>query len=85
MASMEIEKRLEGPVELDYRNADGIEVSLLWFSDTNDLKVSVHDSKNGIGFDIMAPPDKALDVFHHPFAYEAAGPVAMKGAMQEAA
>jgi hypothetical protein len=55
--------------ELHHRSADGIEVSLLWSRVTNALTVAVEDSRSGESFELSAPPDKALDVFEHPFAY----------------
>jgi hypothetical protein len=55
--------------ELDYRSADGIEVSLLWSPETDSLLVVVEDSRSGESFELPAPADKALDVFRHPFAY----------------
>jgi hypothetical protein len=58
--------------ELDHRSAHGIEVFLLWSRDTNRLLVAVDDSRSGESFEVHAPAEKALDVFHHPFAYVAA-------------
>jgi hypothetical protein len=58
--------------ELHHRSADGIEVSLLWSRGTNALTVAVEDSRSGITFQVLAPAEKALDVFEHPFAYAAA-------------
>jgi hypothetical protein len=60
------------PTELHHRSADGIEVSLLWSRQTNVLTVAVEDSRSGVVFELPAPPDKALDVFEHPFAYATA-------------
>jgi hypothetical protein len=57
------------PTELHHRSADGIEVSLLWSRETNALTVAVEDSRSGVVFELPTPPDKALDVFEHPFAY----------------
>jgi len=57
--------------ELDHRTADGIEVSLLWSPNTNQLLVAVEDSRSGESFQVKAPAEKALDVFRHPFAYAA--------------
>jgi hypothetical protein len=55
--------------ELHHRSADGIEVTLLWSRETNALTVAVEDSRSGLSFELPAPPEKALDVFEHPFAY----------------
>jgi hypothetical protein len=57
--------------ELDFRSNDGLEVALLWQPETNQLSVSVYDSKTGDDFDIEVDPAEATDAFHHPFAYAA--------------
>ena len=57
--------------ELDRRQSDGIDVRLLW-NETDDLvMVAVFDAKSGDAFELRAPPQRALDVFHHPYAYAA--------------
>ena len=55
--------------ELDYRESNGIAVSLLWQRSSNRLSVVVEDSRLGEGFTLPARPDNAHDVFHHPYAY----------------
>ena len=55
--------------ELDYRENDGIAVSLLWQRSSNRLAVVVEDSRLGESFTLPARPDNAHDVFHHPYAY----------------
>jgi hypothetical protein len=56
--------------ELDHRFSDGIDVRLLWRRDDNRALVSVNDSKTGNAFTIeVGRRQRALDVFHHPFAY----------------
>jgi hypothetical protein len=57
--------------ELDYRESNGIAVSLLWQRHGNRLSVVVEDTKLGESFTIPARPDNALEVFRHPFAYAA--------------
>src|SRR5262249_17290178 len=57
--------------ELDFRSNDGLEVTLLWQPETNQLTVSVYDSKAGDDFDIEVDPAEATDAFHHPYAYAA--------------
>ena len=57
--------------ELHHRSADGIEVSLLWSRVTNALTVAVEGSRSGTSFEVLAPADRALDVFEHPYAYAA--------------
>ena len=58
--------------ELAFRSCEGIEVALLWNSASNNLTVTVHDSKVGESFELPAHPERALDVFNHPYAYAAA-------------
>lgn len=55
--------------ELAQRATDGVEVRLLWHSETNTISVSVVDAKSGDQFELQVPDDAALDVFHHPYAY----------------
>jgi hypothetical protein len=55
--------------ELDYRQSNGIAVSLLWHRRSNRLKVLVEDEKLGDSFTLPARPDNARDVFIHPYAY----------------
>ena len=56
--------------ELDHRVSDGIDVRLLWRPYDDRVLVAVNDSKTGEAFAIEVGRDqRALDVFHHPFAY----------------
>jgi len=57
--------------ELDYRESDGIAVSLLWQQNGNRLSVVVEDTKFGTNFTIPARPDNALDVFRRLLAHVA--------------
>jgi hypothetical protein len=58
--------------ELAFREADGLEVALLWHQREGFVSVTVDDSKTGEAFElVLAESDNALDVFHHPFAYAA--------------
>jgi hypothetical protein len=58
--------------ELDSRLSDGIRVRLLWHSGDGHVSVVVEDSKTGEMFDVpVGDDDRALDVFHHPYAYAA--------------
>jgi hypothetical protein len=57
--------------ELDYRESDGIEVSLLWSRATNDLSVLVADTKTDELLELRIQPHEAMDAFRHPFAYSA--------------
>jgi hypothetical protein len=55
--------------ELDYRECNGVTISLQWSRRSNRLSVVVEDSQRGASFTIPARPDNALEVFHHPYAY----------------
>jgi hypothetical protein len=55
--------------ELDYRESDGIQVSLLWNRSDNSLSVLVVDSKNDELFELDVDGPHAMDAFRHPFAY----------------
>jgi len=55
--------------ELDFRENDGIAVSLLWHRQSNRLSVVVEDSQLGESFTLAARSDNAHDVFIHPYAY----------------
>jgi hypothetical protein len=59
--------------ELASRETNGITVSLLWSRSTNLVTVVVDDAANDDHFElILDQHDRALDVFHHPFAHAAA-------------
>jgi hypothetical protein len=55
--------------ELDFRENNGIAVSLLWHRQTNRLSVTVTDSQLDESFTLAARSDNARDVFLHPYAY----------------
>ena len=58
--------------ELDSRVSDGIHVRLVWFRRSNRVAVEVDDAKTGDAFTVeVGARERALDVFHHPFAYAA--------------
>jgi hypothetical protein len=57
--------------ELDHRSNDGIDVSLLWNRRDGELVVLLCDTKVDEVLELEAAPDRALDVFHHPYAYAA--------------
>jgi hypothetical protein len=61
--------RSENVEELDYRENDGIAVSLLWNRNDNRLSVVVEDSQLDESFTLAARADNARDVFTHPYAY----------------
>jgi hypothetical protein len=57
--------------ELAQRAGDGIVVSLMWSRADNVLRVSIANTQTGEEFELDAPPENALDVYYHPFAYAA--------------
>ena len=60
------------PRELDSRAGDGIFVLLLWHPSDDHVSVVVSDSRTGETFALdVRDGDRALDVFHHPYAYYA--------------
>ncbi len=61
----------EAPLELDYRESNGLEVWLLWAATKNRLFVLVHDSKLDESFEVDVDRAEALDAFRHPYAYAA--------------
>ncbi|HEU5213219.1 MAG TPA: hypothetical protein VFU10_10650 [Gaiellaceae bacterium] len=55
------------------RESNGITVKLLWSRSTNLATVTVADAANDDYFELVLDEhDRALDVFHHPFAHAAA-------------
>jgi len=60
--------------ELDRRESDGIEVRLLWRPHDDVALVAVADARTGEAFSIeVREGERALDVFHHPFAFSTPG------------
>ena len=55
--------------ELAYRAADGLEISLLWPVDDTRVLVQVTDTRSDESFELSVEADRALDAFHHPYAY----------------
>jgi len=59
--------------ELASRENNGITVSLFWSRATNLVTVAVADTANDDYFELVLDEhERALDVFHHPFAHAAA-------------
>jgi hypothetical protein len=75
MSAVEYKQR-----ELAHRSSNGIEVSLFWTKVGNILTVEVFDTKSDEFFALEVPSDKALDAFHHPYAYRAAASRALAAA-----
>ena len=67
--------------ELAYRENDGLAVSLLWYPAENSVHVRVDDDKVGESLEFDVQRGKALDAFHHPYAYAAMQDVAASTAL----
>jgi hypothetical protein len=59
--------------ELDHRRGDGFDVTLLWSARTGKVFVAVEDARTSEAFRIAVEPARALDAFHHPYAYGCGG------------
>jgi hypothetical protein len=58
--------------ELNSRVSNRIEVRLMWCREDGRLWVTVTDGRKGESFQLpVADEERAMDVFHHPFAYAA--------------
>lgn len=55
--------------ELNSRESDGLSVAILWNSDTDEVFVSVLDSKTATAETFQIDPADATDAFAHPFTY----------------
>ena len=55
--------------ELDHRDNDGIEVSLLWNRANDSLTVYACDTRTNESLEIAVDPVQAREVFLHPYAY----------------
>jgi len=71
--------------ELAHRRNDGLDIRLVWNPATDRVAVALHDGKTGEGFEVeVGPGERALDVFHHPFAYAAVREAARKRSQEYA-
>jgi hypothetical protein len=59
------------PTELAHRLNGGMEVTLLWHRDTDELVLSVADSASRDAFAFEVDSAIAVDAFYHPYAYAA--------------
>ena len=55
--------------EIDHRNGDGIDVTLLWDPHTDSVSVAVIDERTGEVLTFGVDSAEALAAFHHPYAY----------------
>jgi hypothetical protein len=61
--------------ELARRSNDGVDVTLSWHAETDELLVCVYDERRDEYFEINPERDFALDVYYHPYAYADYGDV----------
>jgi hypothetical protein len=59
------------PTELAHRLNGGMEVTLFWHPETDELAVSVADSASADAFAFAVDSSNAVDAFYHPYAYAA--------------
>jgi hypothetical protein len=55
--------------ELAYRAHDGLQVTLLWDEESNEVSIGVVDERTDSSFWLPVAPGSALDAFNHPYAY----------------
>lgn len=55
--------------ELAERASNGTQVRLLWRQGTRQLWVEVREPDRDPALTIPVQPERALDAFHHPYAY----------------
>ncbi len=58
-------------IELAHRQSGSLHVALFWSKEDATLKVEVVDVCTDDMFELEATESSALDVFYHPYAYEA--------------
>lgn len=57
--------------ELAHRESDGIEITLFWSKPSNQVTVTVIDTRSDEGLEFEVDGGAALDAFNHPYAYAA--------------
>ena len=55
--------------ELAERTSNGTLTRLFWLRGTRELWVEVYEPELDVTIVIPANPERALDTFHHPYAY----------------
>jgi hypothetical protein len=56
--------------ELDRRSSHGLEVALLWDPHSDRVFVEVTDERTAERLQLQVDAARALDAFHHPYAYD---------------
>ena len=69
--------------ELTSRDCDGLAVILLWNPATDQVKVTVADSRLDHDFELHVDGADALSAFYHPFAFAASEGIAFEVADRE--
>ena len=54
--------------ELAHRSNNGVNVTLSWRAETDELLVCVYDERSDVYFEIHPEREFALDVYYHPYA-----------------
>ncbi len=54
--------------ELARRSNNGVDVTLSWDAETDELLVCVYDERRDVYFEIHPEREFALDVYYHPYA-----------------
>jgi hypothetical protein len=57
--------------ELASRTSNGLDVTLLWLRDHNDVHVRVIDARTEEAFEFTVTGENALEAFYNPYAYAA--------------
>ena len=71
--------------ELAERTSNGTRIRLYWRQGTRELWVEIWERELDVTIEIPADPERALEVFHHPYAYAAAHNAPPLAAEQHAA
>jgi hypothetical protein len=62
----------QAPLELAHRSSGSIDVTLYWDATNVEVMVELIDRAGGASFQLVVPSERALDAFHHPYAYACA-------------
>jgi hypothetical protein len=71
--------------ELAHRVSNGIEVALYWGPTKEDVVVAVIDHGSQQAFELSVARDRALDAFHHPYAYASRRGIEFEALLPQAA
>jgi hypothetical protein len=58
--------------ELAERTSNGTVMRLFWLQGTRELWVEVYELEFGLTIVVPTKPERALETFHHPYAYATA-------------